>query len=385
VLVGPIFRPITDRLLISREKLSYIVDSTTAAVPVLLPFTAWGAYVISIIEKEYERLSYTGNPVVDFVAGVPYQYYSIGCLLMVLLIALTGIDYGPMKRAESRAKNEGKVLSDTAKPIRAAIEIDVPAGAAPSVWDMIIPIVVLIVTVFGMFLWTGGFPEKPILAALGGASSMTSLNIAFFAAAIAAIIFTVKSRVFPLSKAIDTFYEGGGSMFQAVLILVLAWSIGSVCKGVGTSDYVVSISRNALTPSSMYLVVFFASCFTAFSTGTSWGVFAIFLPIAIPLAQAIGAPIAPAVGVVLSGGIFGDHCSPISDTTVLSSMGSSADHIDHVATQLPYALTVALCAGIGYLIAGITSGPFIGLAVTIILMGAAVFSIGRFQNGERSA
>jgi Na+/H+ antiporter NhaC len=279
---------------------------------------------------------------------------------------------------------EGKVLADTAKPIRSAIEIDVPEGAAPSVWDMIIPIAALIITVFGMFLWTGGYPEKSVLAALGSASSMTSLNVAFFVAAVIAMILTVKSRVFSLSKAIDTFFEGGGAMFQAVLILVLAWSIGSVCKGVGTSDYVVSVSKDALSPSSMYLVVFIASCFTAFSTGTSWGVFAIFLPIAIPLALAVGAPIEATIGVVLSGGIFGDHCSPISDTTVLSSMGSSADHIDHVATQLPYALTVAFCAAIGYLLAGATQGPVIGLAATILLTGATVFSISRFQSAGRS-
>jgi Na+/H+ antiporter NhaC len=385
VLVGPIFRPITDRLKISREKLAYIVDTTTAAVPALLPFTSWGAYTISIVAKEYEQIEYSGNPLVDFMAGVPFQYYSIACLILVPLIAISGLNFGPMRRAELRAETTGKVLSDTARPMRLPFPVEIPDGAKPSIWGIIVPILALLVSVFGMFLWTGGYPEKPVLEALGSASSLTSLNVAFFIAVIVAIIFAVKDRVFTVQQAIDTTFRGGGMMFEANFILVLAWSIGSVCKGVGTADYIVSIAKDLLTPSSMYVVVFIASCFTAFATGTSWGVFALFLPISIPLAQAIGAPMAPAIGIVLSGGIFGDHCSPISDTTVLSSMGSSCDHIDHVTTQLPYALVGALSALVGYIVAGFVSSALPGLAVTIALMFAIVFVIGKQQNKTNPA
>ena len=369
VLIGPVFRPITDKLKISREKLAYIVDSTTSPVPTLFPISAWGAYIISIITKYYQESGYAGNPYNDFVSGIPFQYYTIGAVLMVLLIAITGWDYGPMKKAEDRAEKEGKLFRDGAHLTKPEEKFVLPEGANPTIWNMLIPLISLIIIIFALFLYTGGFPEKPLILALTSAKTIMSLITAFFITAIITGAIGVYTKVYTPSGAIDVFLEGCYNMSETIIIMVLAWAIGSVCKGIGTSAFIVKIAEGFLTPTSMYVIVFIAACFTAFATGTSWGVFAIFTPIAISLALAIDAPVSAAIGVVLSGGIFGDHCSPISDTTVLSSMGSSCDHIDHVTTQLPYALTVAVAAMLGYLVAGITgNNAYIGLATTLISM-----------------
>lgn len=380
VIVGPIFRPITDRLKISREKLAYIVDSTSATMPALLPFTAWGAYIIGIIRNQFEAIGYNGNPMAAFVEGVPYQYYTIGAVIGVFLFSLTGIDFGPMKKAEDRAFKEGKVISDSSEPIESLEEIKIPERANPTIWNMLAPIIILIILIFAMFLWTGGFPERGALEALGNANSMLSLNFAFFIAGLVALFLAIKAKVFKIRDAWRMYLQGIGQMIEAILVLILAWALGSVCKNVGTSDYVVNISQNVLTPSTMLLVIFIASAFTGFTTGTSWGTFAIFIPIAIPLAISIDAPIAAAVSAAISGGIFGDHCSPISDTTILSSMGSSCHHIDHVTTQLPYAAMIAIASAIGYVVTGFTSGAIIGLIVTLVLIYVFILLGGKLES-----
>ncbi|WP_297242935.1 Na+/H+ antiporter NhaC family protein [uncultured Flavonifractor sp.] len=378
VLIGPIFRNITDKLRISREKLAYIVDSTTAAVPTLFTLSAWGAYIIGIIETSYQELSYNGNPTSDFLAGVPYQYYTIGSIVMVLIIAITGWDYGPMKRAEDRALKTGKLVEDGAEVRSHTEKRELPAGAKPSIWNMIIPLVVLIILIFVGMAYTGDAATNGFVGALAAGSSLKSLVIAFFITAIVAGALAIRSKVMNFKEAVSTFIEGCCSMMEVLIIMMLAWGIGSVCSACGTSDFIVQVSENLLTPATMCIIIFVAACLTSFSTGSSWSVFAIFTPIAISMALAIDAPVGMAIGVVLSGGIFGDHCSPISDTTVLSSVGSSCNHIDHVKTQLPYALTVASAAFVGYLITGFIGGNgFIGLAITLILICIISFTLNR--------
>lgn len=379
VLVGPVFRQITDKLKISREKLAYIVDTTTAAVPTLFPISAWGAYIISIITAYYHEVGYNGNPMTDFVSGIPFQYYTIGCILMVAIIAVLGWDYGPMKKAENRALREGKLFRDGAHIARRDSNYELPEGAKPSILNMVVPLAALIILMFAFFLYTGNVGENGIFGALANASSIPSLVTAFFITAVIAAGFGIKSKVFTPKTAVDTFLSGIYQMFETIIIMTLAWGIGSICKAMGTSDFIVRVSEGFLTPTTMCLVIFIAACFTSFSTGSSWSVFAIFTPIAVSLAIAIEAPVGMAIGCVLSGGIFGDHCSPISDTTVLSSMGSSCDHIDHVTTQLPYALTVAFSALIGYLILGITGdNSFIGLGTTLLFICVISFLMNKF-------
>lgn len=386
VLVGPICRTITDKVKVSREKLAYIVDSTTAAVPTLFPISAWGAYIIGLIAAFYAEYNYGGNPQTDFISGIPYQFYTIGSVFMVFIIAVTGWDYGSMKKAEDRAFHTGQLYRAGAE-IKKKEEIqELPEGARPTIWNMVIPIVVLLVFIFIGLFYTGDIRANGVFGALANGSSLRALVTAFIIASIVAAAMGIGTKVFTFKKAVNTFIEGCTNMMEVLLILMLAWGIGSVCSACGTSAWIVNACQGFLTPASMCFIIFIAACLTSFSTGSSWSVFAIFTPIACSLAISIGAPVGMAIGVVLSGGIFGDHCSPISDTTVMSSMGSSCDHIDHVSTQLPYALTVAGAALVGYIICGLMQGgAFIGLAVTLILICVASYLLNRcLGRGKKS-
>jgi Na+/H+ antiporter NhaC len=368
VIVGPIFRTITDKLKISREKLAYIVDSTSAAVPALLPITAWGAFLVGLIANQFEEASHPVEPFNAFVYSMPYMFYLIGCILLVFLIAYFGKDFGPMAKAERRAHKEGKLIGDGAKPIRKEVTITLPEGSQPTVWNMIIPVITLVAMILGMFLWTGGFPEKGVLAALGSGSSIISLTMAFLIATIVAAVMSIQAKVFSFSEALDAGVEGIRQMLEAILILILAWAIGGAAKAVGTSAFIVSATENFMTPSMIYVSVFVAASFTAFSTGTSWGTFGIFMPIAIPIALSLDASVYPAIAAVTCGGVFGDHCSPISDTTVLSSIGCTCDHIDHVKTQFPYAGLGGAAAIVGFIVAGITGSAIVSLIIAMAVL-----------------
>lgn len=308
-----------------------------------------------------------------FTESVPFMFYTISAVVLVYFICITGFDYGPMAKAEKRAMVEGKLIADGDATERLLRTVTIPEGATPKLSSMLVPLAVLVVCIFGGLLWTGGFPEVGLGEAMANASSMKTLVTSFFVASVVAAIYTVKDKVYNPKGAIAAFLQGMAQMMEACVILVLAWSIGSVCKAVGTTAYVISVTESFLTPTMMYTVLFLVCAFTAFTTGTSWGTFAIYLPISIPLAAAIGAPLAPAIGLVVAGGIFGDHCSPISDTTVLSSMGSSCNHIAHVSTQLPYAITAAAASAVAYLFVGLTYESMglgvaaaIGIAIAIL-------------------
>lgn len=381
VVVGPVLRPITDRVRISREKLAYIVDATSAQDPALIPFTAWGAYIMSLIAKEFQPLGISQSPFSAFVSAIPWQLYSLTTLVMVLVIALTRLDYGPMRRAEIRAAVEGKVFRDGAKPLRQEVTVEIPPGARPTIWDMVVPILVLLGTIIFMLEWTGGFPKVGFLEAFSKASTMPSLIMGFFLGSVTAGYMAVRSRVFTPSQALDVWLDGARGMVLANLILILAWSIGSICKAVGTAKFVVSAASGVLNPAFVPVVVFLVGAFISFATGTSWGTFAILMPLAIPLAVHVGTPVHAAIAAVISGGLFGDHCSPISDTTILSSMGSTCDHIDHVNTQLPYALTGAFAAVIGYVLGGLTGNAGLALVVSLTVMVAAVYVLGTAAGG----
>ena len=237
----------------------------------------------------------------------------------------------------------------------------------------------------GLF-YTGDIKTNGIFGALANGSSLRALDTAFILASISAIIMGMISKVWNFKKALSTFIEGCTGMMEVLMILMLAWGIGSICSACGTSTWIVNTCESFLTPTSMCAIIFIAACLTSFSTGSSWSVFAIFIPIAVSLAISIGAPVGMAIGVVLSGGIFGDHCSPISDTTVMSSMGSSCDHIDHVRTQLPYALTVAGSSLVGYIVSGLMKGgAFVGLAITLVLICLVSFLLNKHVGRGKDA
>lgn len=370
VLVGPILKPVTDRLKVSREKLAYICDSTASSVPLLLPITAWGAFIMGIYKDSFPADT---NLISVFVKSTPFNLYTIAAIILVAVIALTGWDFGPMRKAEERARREGKVLADGASPLKKELDIKISDDAKPTIWDMIIPLITLIVTLFGIFLWTGGFPEKGFIEAISNANTMLGLSVSFFVAAIVASIMSRRSGVLNGKNLTKTWTDGFSQMMEAILILILSWAIGSVTKEIGTAAYIVEVTKGVITPGIMFVTIFISACITAFATGTSWGTFAIFLPIAVPLALASNISVYPAIGAALAGGLFGDHCSPISDSTILASLGASSDHMDHVKTQLPYAISAAVASVFGYIATAITNSGIISIVVTLIVMIAIVY------------
>ena len=345
LFVGNVMRPITDKAKVSREKLAYIVDSTTAAVPTLFPISAWGAYIIGLIATFYTSTGYNGNPQVDFAAGIPYQYYTIGSILMVLIIAVTGWDYGPMKKAEERARTTGKVVADGSTPMlsRELDNIKPKEGFKSNlILHFLIPAVIVVVINIGTYV------------IMGSAKTLEAFVLAVVYQAIVLLI----QKAFNIREMIQVATEGIKSVVSAMLILSLAYCINAISKTLGTSSYVISVTESWMTPVTLLALTFAVCAFMSFFTGTSWGVYAIMIPIAMPLAFNMAGGEATnlvyaTIAAVMGGGCFGDHCSPLSDTTILSSLGAGSDHVDHVKTQMPYALTVAVITCIGYIIIGI--------------------------------
>lgn len=373
--VGNVMRPITDRFNVSREKLAYIVDSTSAPVCLLGPVSTWIVFVMGLIGAQFQQLDMSGSTYVAYLRTIPYNFYAIAALSLVGIIALSRIEYGPMAKAEKRARDTGQVVRPGSQPPTAdemtltESEEDGPSRAR----NMIVPLAVLLALVPVLFLWTGGFPEADLLVALGESNGALSIMIAAFAAGVVALLLAIWQRTLNFTQAIDTYVSGIKGMALVYVILTLAWSIGSVAEAVGTADYIVAFVQQLNVAPLVFFLVFLISAIIAFTTGTSYGTFAIMIPIAVPLAASLDLSIYAAIAAVLSGGIFGDHCSPISDTTVLSSAGSACDHADHVNTQMPYAITGALSGAAAFLVIGFTGSLLLSLTVAgITLVGLAL-------------
>lgn len=339
LVAGSVARPLFDRYNSSREKLAYIIDSTSAPVCILVPANAWFAYIVAQLN---------GLGVEDalgvFLDTILVNFYAIAAILLVLAVVWRGIDLGPMKRAEARAAN-GERLWPGSTPMVDEDILSPPPNEklSPRAVNMVLPIFVMVAFMPLGLLITG---DGEITAGSGSTSVLWS-SLAGLATA---WILLLAQKGFGLNGLVKVALKGAGGLVPLALILLLALALGAVVRELGTGAYVAQATAGAM-PNFIYLpLVFVVASGIAFSTGTSWGTFAIMLPIAVPAAAALDLPLAPFVAASLSGGIFGDHCSPISDTTIISSMASATDHIDHVRTQLPYALLggtlAAICFGI---------------------------------------
>jgi len=343
LVVGTSSRALYDRLKIPREKLAYICDSTSAPVCILIPLNAWGAYIIGLLEEQ--KISY---PIKILVNAIPLNFYAWLTLLMVLFIILTEKDFGPMKKAEIRAKREGKILRDGAKPVVSSklINIKPDLKAKPKAINMLFPIIIMIFMMPLALYITG---NGNIMAGSGSTSVLFSVSIAIFFAS----IFYLFQRILSIKEISVYIVKGVIGLIPLAFLMVLAFSIGETCNRLGTGLYVSNLVTRAINPAILPALLFASSAFVAFSTGTSWGTFAIMIPIGLPSAISLNINPSLALAAILGGGVFGDHASPISDTTLIASMASASDHIDHVNTQLPYALTTASLAFFVYLLIGL--------------------------------
>jgi tetracycline resistance efflux pump len=343
LVTGTIFHPIFEKFKISREKLAYICDTTSSPVCILIPLNAWGAYVISLLEKE--NLS---DPVSNFLQTIPLNFYAILSVLFAGFIAFSFKDFATMKKAEQRSLELSKTIADGATPM---ISEDVASlkpkkGIAHRSMNMIIPISVMIIMMPVSLLITGNGDMTQ------GSGSTSVLWSVLFAIIVAGII-SMGQKILSLKEVMDFTLKGISGLVPLALLMVLAFSIGDTCRTLGTGVYVASLSKDLLHHSVIAPIMFITAGFISFSTGTSWGTFAIMIPIAVPTAIYSEVSIPLVIASVLSGSVFGDHCSPISDTTIVSSMASACDHIDHVRTQLPYAISMATIATLLFWLIGI--------------------------------
>jgi Na+/H+ antiporter NhaC len=373
LIVGNTLRPITDRLRISREKLSYLVDSTAAPVAAIVFVSTWAGYEISLIADGLGAaaanvaasdpalaLALEGaSPFTVFLHSIPYLFYPILALCMVFLIAWTQRDFGPMLHAERRSATGGGLYRPGAMlMVDTSAETMQPKEDEPHRWyNAAIPVVsVVLVVLLGLYVDGRMSLDGPgsLTEVLGAANAFNALLWGSLAGVLVAFILVTAQRILKMQEAIEAWAGGLRAMVLAIVILVLAWSLGAATQAIGTAHYVSHILETAGFPMHLLPVsVFAAAAVISFATGTSWATMAILLPLVIPLAVNLGGGIGftgevhytvllGTISSVLAGAIFGDHCSPISDTTVLSSMASASDHVDHVRTQLPYALLVAV-------------------------------------------
>lgn len=343
---GPIARPVTDKYSVSREMLAFILDSSTASVCTIIPISGWAVYIAGLL-KGYGPIVTADDGMNAFIHSIPYNFYGWLAFILCGLIAFQIIpNFGPMRKAEERALKEGKVIRDGATPLTGAEleEINVIEGKKTSILVyLVIPVLIVISIAVGTFLTLGS----------------TKILEAFFAAVMyQAVVLTVGGFFKDIKDAMDTAYKGIKAVLPAIMILALAYSINDISKALGAQKYIISITQSWMTPIMLPVATFLTGALISFFTGTSWGTYAILFPFVIPLAlhlsnNTISPVVLATIAAVVGGGCFGDHCSPVSDTTVLSSFGAACDHIDHVITQLPYALTAATITAILYVAIGV--------------------------------
>lgn len=397
LIVGSTMRPVTDRLRVSREKLAYIVDSTAAPVASLVPLTTWIGFEVGLIAAAFADISAPYNAYSTFIATIPYRFYPILALLLGFAVAWSGRDFGPMLSAERRARRTGEVLGAGAVPLAdfSSQLLAPPEGKPNRAVNAILPIfTVIAVTVGGLYLTgrgQGGTGLAGVRDAFAAADPFKALLWASLAGVVMAASLATVQRILTVRETMAALVEGLKSMLLAMVVLTLAWSIGAVCSELHTADYVVGVTRSILSPHWLPVLVFLVSAAVSFATGTSWGTMAILMPLVIPIAHGLAAQgglsfadptyrvlMLGAISSVLAGSVWGDHCSPISDTTVMSSMASGCDHIAHVRTQLPYALVVGV---VGMLVGDIPTAfgvsPWISLAVGAAIIIAGIRLLGR--------
>lgn len=373
LIVGNTMRPITDKMKISREKLSFIVDLTAAAVSSIVPISTWIAFEVGVIKDGFDTIGLEQSAYTTFVQTIPYRFYSIFALVFALILIFTVRDFGPMYKAEVRARTTGEVLRKGSAPMvsKELEAVEVPEGKRFNFIDSFLPILaVILITIFGLWYNGGGITAgKTIQQAFGDADASVVLLWASFGGILVAGLLALFKRILSITEIMNAVIDGAKSMFIASTILLLAWSIGGITKDLGTANYLVGILADSIPAFIVPVLLFIISAFIAFTIGSSWGTVSIVMPLAIPLGYSIGVPLLPTIAAVLTAAVMGDHCSPISDTTIMSSTSSAVDHIDHVRSQLPYALTIGIVATIiGFLPAGFGIPAYILLPLGFIAL-----------------
>ena len=359
--VGSVMRPVTDKHNISRAKLAYLIDATAAPVCIIAPISSWAAAVTGFVEGE--------DGLALFVSAIPYNFYAILTIIMMITIAILNIDFGSMKVHEDNAK-KGDLFTTPDRPYGNADALDNVGNG--TVKDLLIPILSLIICcVIGMIYTGGFFNGADFVTAFSNSDASIGLAIGSAFALVITILLYVSRKVLGFKECMNCIPEGFKAMVPAIMILTFAWTLKAMTDSLGAAEFVANLIKSssqgmvALLPAIIFLV----GCFLAFATGTSWGTFGILIPIVVDAFQTTHpALMTVAISACMAGAVCGDHCSPISDTTIMASAGAQCNHVNHVSTQLPYAVSVAVISFITYIVAGFTQSALISLPVGIILL-----------------
>ena len=360
--VGSVMRPVTDSHRVSRAKLAYLIDATAAPICMIAPISSWAAAVSGVVED------YSGFDL--FIRAIPFNFYSLLTIVMVLFLCKTGMDYGPMRRHELNAIRNNDLFTEGEQP-EAVEEVSNPRA---KVIDLLLPIIVLVVLCVSGLVYSGYLNGADnFIDAFANCDAFFGLPWGAIVALVFTVIYFVLRRVISFKDAMSCIPQGFCAMVPAILILTFAWSLKSMTDSLGAKYFVRDFVYNNAESLQNFLpaIVFLIGCGLAFATGTSWGTMAILLPLGINMAYGFGVSEAITIAAVLSGSLFGDHCAPISDTTVMSSMAGGCNHIDHVRTQIPYALLAAVASFIAYLIVGVTqmaAGIALPVALAILVV-----------------
>ncbi|WP_035054523.1 Na+/H+ antiporter NhaC family protein [Carnobacterium pleistocenium] len=402
LIVGPVMRPVTDEKKVSREKLSFIVDATAAPIAGIALISTWVGYEVGLIKDGYEAIGQEVNAYSIFVETIPYRFYNILMILFVLCTAVMLKEFGPMLTAERRARKYNQTNEEEINPnaVNEIDEMEPAEGIRLSIWNAIIPIGTLIIVAIVGFYANGYYAilagenttlinllqESPfsftaIQEAFGASDASIVLFQAALLASIVAMTMGVAQKIFTWGKAVETWINGMKSLIITGAILLLAWSLSEIITDLGTAQFLVSLLSDTMPAFLLPSIIFVLGSVISFATGTSYGTMGILMPLTIPLAAALSPDpefVIMSAGAVLTGAIFGDHCSPISDTTILSSMGAGVNHMEHVKTQMPYALLVGFITILfGFLPVGLGLPIGIVLPVSMIVIVLAVYFFGK--------
>ncbi len=384
LIVGPLYRSVFDEFKLCREKLAYILDTTSSPISILIPFIGWGAYITSLIDKSYAEIGLTENSFAVLIKVIPYQFYAFLALATVPILVFIGREYGPMKKAQenyisdlsnAEAKDDEPEVkeiviedSDSNEKIGATQN-----GAQPTIGIFLYPLGVMLILVAGLITWH---------ATHDGLSSnhiRSTLAISYLSASLTCMEMMRRHQGISYTESLAIFIKGAESLVYISIVLVLAWSLSSITKDLHTADYLASIITGSVAPAYFPMIVFALGALISLSTGSSYGTFAILMSIAVPVGFELGASMYLTIAAVLSGGLFGDHVSPISDTTVLASAGAECSHLNHVSTQAAYAGITGLVALGAYGFAGVYESPYvlpIAIVVLLIVMSVLMRTLG---------
>ena len=382
--VGSVMRPVTDKHNVSRSKLAYLIDATAAPVCIIAPISSWAAAVSGTVDGV--------NGISLFISTIPYNLYALLTIMMVIFMASADMDFGPMKRHEDNARNgdlfttRNKVYEDDDQPIR----------SRGKVIDLILPVIILIVLcVIGMIYTGGFFSGVNFVDAFADCDAAFGLSLGSVGALVVIIIYYLIRGVLRFTECMDSIAAGFKQMVPAILILTFAWTLKTMTNQLEAGAFVSGIVKSATAISILLpLILFVVAVGLAFATGTSWGTFGILIPIvtsvfsqelaAVAETGEIPQMVIVCISACLAGAVCGDHCSPISDTTIMASTGAQCDHVNHVSTQLPYALTVASVCAVGYIISGFVQNVFVVLGSSMVLMLAVLFLIKFLTNRKKN-